>query len=76
MIDRRETVNQHGAKVPTETEAVRRIEFEDKALADARKLYGIFVRACCLAGFHLNAVEIQRSGYKFTEKDLQKGAKS
>lgn len=75
-MDRRDITNQHGAKVPTETKAIRHIEFEDKALADARKLYGIFVRACCLIGFRLNAVEIERSGYKFTEKDLQKGAKT
>lgn len=75
-MNRRDITNQHGAKVPTETTAIRHIETEEKALADARKLYGIFVRACGLVGFHLNSVEIGRSGYKFTEKDLQKGAKS
>lgn len=75
-MDRRDITNQYGAKVPTETTAIRHIETEESALVTARRIYGIFVRTCCLAGFHLNAVEIERSGYKFTEKDLQKGAKS
>lgn len=74
-MDRREITNQHGAKVPTETEAIRNIEKQEKAFVSASKIYGIFIRVCCLVGFHLNKVEIERDGYRFTEQDLAKGAK-
>ena len=69
-MNRRDMVNQHGAKVPTETTAIRNIETEESALATARRVYGIIVRTCCLADFHLNTVEIEKHGYKFTEEDF------
>lgn len=71
-MNRRDITNQHGAKVPTETTAIRHIETEESALVTARRIYGIFVRTCCLSGFHLNAVEIEKHGYKFTEEDFAK----
>ena len=52
-MDRREITNQHGVKVPTETQAIWTIDKKEKALATARKLYGIFIRNCNLVGFTL-----------------------
>ena len=52
--DRRDWTNQHGYKVPTETEAIRHLTDDEMQMNKARQLYGIFVRNCCLAGFHLN----------------------
>lgn len=70
-MDRRDYTNQSGAFVPTETKALRNIETEEKALATGRKIYGVFVRVCCLVGFTLNKVEIERNGFKFTEEDFK-----
>ena len=72
MNDRRENTNQHGAKVPTETKAIRRIEAED--MKQARKLYGLIVRACNFGGFYLRGIELEYHGQTYTEADLQKGA--
>ena len=71
-MDRRETVNQHGLKVPTETKAIRRIEAED--MKQARKLYGLIVRACNFGGFYLRKIELEYHGTTYTEQDLQRGA--
>jgi hypothetical protein len=73
--DRRDYTNQYGCQVPTETTALWNVTNEEKALSTARKLYGIFVRACNLCGFRLNKVELERDEYKFTEEDFQNGAR-
>lgn len=72
-MDRRDFENQHGAQVPTESTAIRRIETYDSALGAARKLYGIFVRSCCLCGYHLDDFTISRNGFVFTKSELTKG---
>lgn len=69
--DRRDFTNQHGYQVPTETAAIWTIDKNEKALATARKLYGIFVRSCNLVGFTLTAVGLERDGIKFTEEDFK-----
>ena len=69
--DRRDWTNASGYIVPTETEAIRNLTNEEKALTTARRLYGIFVRTCNLCGFRLNKVELVRDEHKFTEEDLQ-----
>lgn len=73
--DRRDYTNQHGYQVPTETEAIWNVTNEEKAMQTARKLFGIFVRCCNLCGFRLNKIELTRDEYKFTEEDLQNGAR-
>lgn len=75
MMKREEYTNQHGAKVPTETEAIRNMTSEEKATQTARRLFGIFVRCCNLCGFRLEKVELTRDEFKFTEEDLQNGAR-
>lgn len=70
-MDRREITNQHGVKVPTETQAIWTIDKKEKALATARKLYGIFIRNCNLVGFTLTEISLERDGIKFTEEDFQ-----
>ena len=52
--DRRDWTNQHGYKVPTETEAIRHLTDEEMQMNKALQLYGIFVRSCCLVGFMVN----------------------
>lgn len=71
--DRRDYTNQHGYQVPTETAAIWTIDKNEKALATARKLYGIFVRSCNLVWFTLTAVGLERDGIKFTEEDFKNG---
>lgn len=73
--DRRDWTNESGYVVPTETLALWNVTNEEKALATARKLYGIFVRTCNLCGFRLNKIELTRDEYKFTQEDLQNGAR-
>lgn len=73
--DRRDWTNASGYPVPTETTALWNVTNEEKALATARKLYGIFVRACNLCGFRLNKVELERDEHKFTQEDLQNGTR-
>ena len=70
--DRRDWTNQHGYKVPTETEAIRHLTDEETQLNKARQLYGIFVRNCCLVGFHLNDFEIEIYGKKYRMEDLKR----
>ena len=70
--DRRDWTNQHGYKVPTETEAIRHLTDEETQLNKARQLYGIFVRNCCLVGFHLNDFEIEINGKKYRMEDLKR----
>ena len=70
--DRRDWTNQHGYVVPTETEAIRHLTDEETQLNKARQLYGIFVRNCCLVGFHLNDFEIEIHGKKYRMEDLKR----
>lgn len=73
--DRRDYTNQHVYQVPTETTALWNVTNEERATQTARKLYGIFVRCCNLCGFRLNKIELTRDEYKFTQEDLQNGAR-
>lgn len=70
-MDRRDITNQHGYKVPTETSALYNIGKEEKALAKARKVYGIFVRICNLVGIRLNKIELETDEIILTEEDFQ-----
>ena len=70
--NRRDYTNQHGYKVPTETEAIRHLTDEETQMNKARQLYGIFVRNCCLVGFHLNDFEIEIYGKKYRMEDLKR----
>lgn len=69
-MKREEITNQHGAFVPTESQAIRRIVSEEEATIKGRQLYGLFVRACCLCGFHLDDFTISRDGHILKMKDL------
>lgn len=73
--DRRDYTNQHGYQVPTENAALNSIAEYEKALATARKLYGIFVRSCSLCGFVLTDVGLERNGIKFVTEDFNNGTK-
>ena len=73
-MNREDLTNQHGALVPTETKAIKKIETHESALNTARQLYGVFVRACCLCGYHLDDFTITRNEYTFKMSELTKGA--
>lgn len=45
---------------------------EETQLNKARQLYGIFVRNCCLVGFHLNDFEIEIHGKKYRMEELKR----
>lgn len=53
-------------------EANRHLMEDEKELNKARKLYGIFVRSCCLVGFHLNDFEIEIHGKKYRMEELKR----
>lgn len=71
-MNREDRTNQHGAYVPTETQAIRHIVSEEDATYKGRQLYGLFVRACCLCGFHLDDFTISRDGYVLKMQDLKR----